>query len=348
MQNPYSLVFGKLPNNFIERDIEIGEILETFYEEDPSIRTYIITGQRGTGKTVTLSKIEKELRDNKEFIVLSLNSDIELLESASEELYYLMNKQNILKKLNMNFSFPGVNISIKDKRESANLRLDNLLDAATKHKKKILFCIDEVSNTTNIKSFCQAFNIWLRKDYNVLLLMTGLKKNILSLQGDDRVSFLKRAEKIELSSLSVVSIASNYIENLGVTDTVAAQMASLTKGYSYAFQVLGYLCHKTNKSYLDVLTEFDEKLTNNVYDIIWEDLTPKERLVLSIISKSDYSTSDITSSNDIDKNTYNEYRKILITKGILKDCGYGKIDIILPHFAEIINRQLKYNFWSIN
>lgn len=97
MENPYSLVFGKMPTNFIDRDNEIGEIIDTFSESEPSVRAYILTGIRGCGKTVALSKIEKEFRAKKDYIVLSLNSDLNLLGSTAEELYQKANHLNFLK-----------------------------------------------------------------------------------------------------------------------------------------------------------------------------------------------------------------------------------------------------------
>lgn len=349
MENPYSLVFGKMPSNFIERDNEIGEIIATFSEKEPSIRAYILTGIRGCGKTVALSKIEKEFRAKKDYIVLSLNSDLNLLDSTAEELNQIANRLNILKNVDFGISLFGANIEKKssETNESSNLRIDKLLNSFTQKGKRVLFCIDEISNTQNIKSFCQAFNTWLRKDYDVIIVMTGLKKNILSLQGDDRISFLKRAEKVELTSLSIRSIKANYEKELNLPEDIAVQMAQFTKGYPYAFQVLGYLCFKHQKSYMDIVDLFDEKLANNVYDIVWSDLTERERTVLkAIINSPSLTTKDILSSSNIDSNTYNEYRNILITKGLIKTIEYGRIDLVMPRFEEIAKEQLRLGFWQ--
>ena len=124
-------------------------------------------------------------------------------------------------------------------------------------------------------------------------------------------------------------------------------MALFTKGYSYAFQVLGYLCFRTKKNYKDVMYLFDEKLTNNVYDIIWEDLSPREKEVLQAIFRAkELTTQEILRTSGIDKNTYNEYRRILISKDILIDKGYGRIDLTLPRFKEIACRNIELGFWK--
>ena len=79
MENPYSLVFGKMPGNYIDRELELNEIIETYLEQEPSIRAYALTGLRGCGKTVALSFVEKYFRKREDFIVISLNAKIMIL-----------------------------------------------------------------------------------------------------------------------------------------------------------------------------------------------------------------------------------------------------------------------------
>ena len=342
MENPYSLVFGKMPRNYIDRELELNEIIETFSEEDPSIRAYALTGLRGCGKTVALSFVEKYFRKQDDFIVIALNSDLDMFEQTLEHL----SQKKLLDELKISVSMMGVTLEKAQSMESTNYKIEQYLEQISRKKKRILFTIDEISNTQNIKAFFQSFNIWLRKDYDIVILMAGLKKNILALQKDDRISFLKRAEKKDLKQLSLHSIMMDYKKNLRLTDQEAGEMALFTKGYSYAFQVLGYLCFRTKQNYRDVMEQFDEKMTNNVYDIIWEDLSGKEKEILqAIFQAKELTTQEILRSSRMNKNTYNEYRRILISKDILVDKGYGKIDFSLPRFQEIACRNLELGFW---
>lgn len=52
MTNPYSISFGMEPKEIIPRPVQKNQILSDFREEDPSVRVYMITGVRGSGKTV--------------------------------------------------------------------------------------------------------------------------------------------------------------------------------------------------------------------------------------------------------------------------------------------------------
>lgn len=344
MENPYSLVFGKMPANYIDRELELNEIIETFSEREPSIRAYALTGLRGCGKTVALSFIEKHFQKQKDFVVISLNSDLDMFEQTLASL----SQKKLLDELKISVSLLGITLEKAQSTESANYKIEQYLDCITKKNKRILFTIDEISNTQNIKAFFQSFNIWLRKDYDIAILMAGLKKNILSLQKDNRISFLKRAEKKDLKQLSLNSIMLDYKNNLQLTDQEASEMAIFTKGYSYAFQLLGYLCFRTKQKYKNVIDQFDEKMTNNVYDIIWEDLSQKEKEVLQMMFQAkEMTTRDILNVSGLDKNSYNEYRSILISKDILVDRGYGKIDFTLPRFKEIASRNIELGFWTV-
>ena len=50
MENPYSLVFGKMPGNYIDRELELNEIIETYLEQEPSIRAYLLQVFVAAGK----------------------------------------------------------------------------------------------------------------------------------------------------------------------------------------------------------------------------------------------------------------------------------------------------------
>lgn len=87
MQNPFTTTFSKAPEYSYIRTEETEEILENFLYEHPSESVYKITGVRGSGKTVILSKVEEELRNNqdkyKDFLVFDLNPSRDLLQQLA-------------------------------------------------------------------------------------------------------------------------------------------------------------------------------------------------------------------------------------------------------------------------
>ena len=71
--------------------------------------------------------------------------------------------------------------------------------------------------------------------------MTGLYDNLYNLQNEKTLTFLYRAPKIILDPLNYTAIVSHYKKTFDIDNEKAERMAKLTKGYSFAFQVLGYL-----------------------------------------------------------------------------------------------------------
>ena len=68
--NPFTLSFGKSPNEIISRYELVNDIIDTFQSENPISNAYLIEGLRGTGKTVLMTTIEKELEKEKNTITM--------------------------------------------------------------------------------------------------------------------------------------------------------------------------------------------------------------------------------------------------------------------------------------
>ena len=61
-KNPYNLTFGKEPVNAISRDKQINEIVDGFTADNPEFQVCMITGVRGSGKTVMMTEVSNELK----------------------------------------------------------------------------------------------------------------------------------------------------------------------------------------------------------------------------------------------------------------------------------------------
>ena len=65
-KNPYTLLFGKEPSQMISRTVEITSVLESFQNAENPQQVYILTGVRGSGKTVMMTEISRKLKENRE------------------------------------------------------------------------------------------------------------------------------------------------------------------------------------------------------------------------------------------------------------------------------------------
>lgn len=324
MDNPFTLTFGKEPLSIINRDYEINEVYESFISPNPDSHTFLITGVRGSGKTVFMTSIANTLKKDRNWIICDLSSDFDLIKSLTANLNSI---KEVLK----------VSISSFENQMKSNdvaVYLDKILSELTKKGKRVLVTIDEVVSNKNVREFVSLFQIFLRKEYNIFLLMTGLYENINCLQDEKTLTFLYRAPRIAMGPISEIEIANNYEKLLSVDKLTSKEMAKLTKGYAY--QTLGFLCFKYKKSYKDILDKFDQHLWEYVYEKLWAKLSAIDRKIVNVIANDINKVEKIRVELGMNSNTFTVYRKRLIKKGIIYCPQYGYLEFILPRFKEFV------------
>ena len=339
MKNPYTLLFGREPEQYIDRPAEAEEIIENFNYDNPSEQIYMITGVRGSGKTVFMTEISNRLKKNSDWIIVELSSESNLLEDFASHLASENSRAEIFKKAKINLSFWGFGLEVSHTAPITNIQtaITKMLETLKKHNKKILITIDEVINTKSMKEFASAFQIFMRQELPVCLLMTGLFENINELQNEKNLTFLYRAPKIYLNPLNQKEIADNYESTLKISKPDADEMAVLTKGYSFAFQVLGHFAWESNGDFRKITTKFKRYVAEYSYDKIWVELSNKDKDVLfGIAHTSSGKISDIRNYLNITTNEFNPYSKRLIKKGLINGEQYGYVNFILPVFDEYV------------
>lgn len=85
-KNPYSLLFGKEPSQIITRTPQITSVIDSFQNQENPQQVYIITGVRGSGKTVLMTGISKKLKQNSDWIIVELNPEKDLLQMLGASL----------------------------------------------------------------------------------------------------------------------------------------------------------------------------------------------------------------------------------------------------------------------
>ena len=120
-------------------------------------------------------------------------------------------------------------------------------------------------------------------------------------------------------------------------------MSRLTKGYAFAFQVLGYLTFRSeNQRYEEVLAEYRQYLEDFVYEKLWSELSVKDREITRGIAESESgSSAEIRALTNISSNSLSQYRRRLIKKGLVSGDEHGKLQFTLPLFDEFVKDQFK-------
>ena len=347
-KNPFVLTFGIKPANYISRITQAEGIISSF--ENNTNNVYMITGLRGIGKTSFLTVISEYFQMKKDWIVIELISESDMLDQLASKLYDVSLLHRIFNGKTFGFSFQGLSFSIKGEKPLTNVLslIEILLDKIQK-KYKILICVDEAVSNNYMRPFAQTIQLLLRKKYSINLLMTGLYQNIYNLQNNNALTFLYRAPKINLEPLNISAVAQSYKKIFDINYKKALKLALFTKGYSYAYQVLGYLLASNKQTNIDnnILDSFDQFMQEYVYDKIWSELSEKDKDFLFCFDDEDViKIESVIEKTKKDKKYVSVYRDRLIKKGIIHSVEHGKISLKLPRFNEYI--QLQKMIYEIN
>ena len=212
MQNPFTLTFGRSPLESVDRPVQINEIIEAFTADTINQQMFIITGVRGSGKTVMMTEISHKLRADDHWIVIELNPATDLLSAMLSKLNSDQICTSLKKSAKIDLSFFGFGVAIEGMSPITDeeTAIIAILEKMKKNGKRLLITIDEVTNNEFMQIFAGSFQIFVRQDLPVFLLATGLYENIDELQNEKNLTFLYRASKIQLKPLNNRAIMNKY------------------------------------------------------------------------------------------------------------------------------------------
>lgn len=349
-QNPYSPVFGTEPFRKISRQSEIKDIIDDFNSERPSRRNIMVTGVRGAGKTVFMTEVADELKAKDDWIVLRLNPERNLLDDFLHKLASHKRLREKIKPSKINLSFFGIGAEWATGQQITNIEvaIQELLEWIKTKGKKVVVCIDEISNTPQAKEFFSSYQIFIGDKLPLFFIGTGLYENIQALKNEPNMTFLYRMPRVELESLSIREITTDYEENLCLSRTEARELAKQTMGYSFAFQALGYYYYQEcviKKSMDKVRAEklFHERLEEDAYTKIWEDMSIKDQeLIVAIAQSSSGKISEIKERLGWNNNYLNQYRIRLMKSGLVNGSVRGQLSFAIPWFKEYVLENKMY------
>ena len=294
MQNPFTHAFGAQPNKYISTNLE-ESIYENFSYPSPSEKCYIITGVRGSGKTVMMSSISRRLMENDDWVICNLVLSDDILNQFAASL--AENKicaKHFVKASNMSISMLGIEAGIeydKEKIFDIHILIGKLVQTLAEAGKKVMITLDDIYVSDGMIAFAQEFQHLLidHRDLPVYLLMTGLYQNYRELTDvkNEKLkgcTFLTRTLDREIPPLDDSQMAVSYFNTFGIDEKEAIKLAKMTKGYAFAYQLLGYWYFEKyvnkNEEVRDVEVEYRSELIKYSYNKLWSELSEKDKEIV--------------------------------------------------------------------
>ena len=243
-------------------------------------------------------------------------------------------------------SVPIGGITFGKEKEIPNIKimLEELIESVASQKKYVVVTIDEANNSKAIQSLAKEFNALKRQKYPIFVIMTGLPDLILYIQNDDKLTFLLRSEKIEMQPLSVQDITFAYQNVFDNNFEVANRMVKMTRGYSYAFQLQGYIyfnylqnneLSSNNENLNNIFTQYKTMLFNNAYQKIFSGLSDTDRKYLSVITDNPIFKDAVKVMGKSGSYVF-QYRRRMLERHLIMPVGHDEVTYTLPLFREFV------------
>ena len=137
MNNPFTISFGMLPQKLISRPAQTNEIIDAFTSDQAPTHTFMITGVRGSGKTVMMTEICNVLRNRKDWTVLELNPEKDVLKSLAAKLYNLDTLKHLFSNAGVSVSIMGLGFTIDNTPvDDYEVIVERMLKVLKKHHKR--------------------------------------------------------------------------------------------------------------------------------------------------------------------------------------------------------------------
>ena len=343
--NPFNPTFGDVPQIYLGRNPpeELAELIST----SKFARSFFITGVRGSGKTAFMTEVEHLLKQDSHCHCIDLINDQSLLTSFVNRLEEI-GTSKFAKVFNKakDISASGGGITFTDPSDQSNEIANHVMKLMQIIKDQhhyVVVAIDEVTNDKMIRQFAQVFNALKRQGMPIFILMTGLPGLILDVQNEDKLTFLLRSEQRVMTPLQASNIAITYRQIFNCDPAVASKMAQMVSGYSYAFQLLGYLVYQqfrqdqvVTMALLDqIKADYLALLFDNAYLKTFEELSENDQRYLVAIH-GNKRLSEVAEVMGQNLSYVSQYRRRAISRHLVVPASYGRVKYVLPYFGDFI------------
>lgn len=357
-ENPFTPTFGEIPSHLAGRRSILDRFAKAFSagRRRPELTT-IFSGARGTGKT-TLLTLAAEQAAEAGWLTVSVTAMPGMLDDIEVRVHrdaaHLIDASSGPRVSSIGIP-QLVDIEIEHQGETPSnwrSRMEDVLDALEAHDTGLLITVDEVDvSLDEMVQLAAVYQHFIRENRKVALLMGGLPNNVSALVSDKTVSFLRRAEMIQLGRIEDFEIEKalrKTIEESGRSAT-SVNLQRATKaidGFPFMMQLIGFRAWDENPESEEITAEdFEngiaiarEEMRSRIFESTYRELSSSDIAFLeAMLEDADESRiSDLVERLQWSSSQVAQYRRRLIEAGVIGERRRGVIGFDMPFFREFM------------
>lgn len=371
--NPFTPTFGTSPPLLVGRDTDLDDFREGLRGGPGSPeRATLVTGLRGTGKTVMLNAYE-DVAGAEGWLVISETATPNLIDRITHEhLPRLLSEvdprqtESRLTGVSLPGGF-GADREVAERhtprpglRSQLNLLTDLL---AERGGGGVLITVDEVhrKGMNDLRELGTTIQHAFRERRNVAFVGAGLPSAVDGLLSDEVSTFLRRADRRHLRTVGPEEVAAAIavpVREAGRDITPDALQVAVagTGGYPFMIQLVGLQAWRADSTAatIDVdqarrgVDQARRKVGQLVHASALADLSDVDRSFLAAMAHDDGPSrmADIAARLGVDATYAGQYRLRLIAAEVIEPRGHGLVDFTLPGLRDYLREHAASSHWG--
>jgi hypothetical protein len=362
--NPFTPGFGLTPMILAGRDVAIEEFTAALAGNVPEARAILISGARGSGKTVLLTEF-KELALEAGWVDLRLHTSSSSLaeELRSQAIAHLRDldpeaESSRLTSAGVSALSAGRDILQRYDGEVEPLTtiLDRLAALTEAEGGGVLITLDELQSVDpgQLHALTQHVQDLIGSGHAVGFIAAGVRTGVDALLAHERTTFLRRAHRIEVGSVDVGTAAEAIRMTVAdtaktITPEAAVLAGEISQGYPYLIQLIGSKAWQ-NSGDADTIEIEDVSgarghviaaMVKNVHGPALRGLSARKReyLLAMLEDEGPSSVGDIAQRMGIDPRNQSTYRERLIEDELIRPASRGFVEYALPYLGEALRHE---------
>lgn len=347
-KNPFNPSFGDIPSINLNNLDDPQTFIDTQVINSTFNQPIFITGIRGTGKTVFMTKCEKLLLKDPHYINIDIEDNKSLLTNTVTELQRHLPMKTKLKLTGLTIKLHNIDVQLETINhaypdETKILLLKNAVKQLNDLNKTPILYIDDIKSSENLVTLMQTYMTLKRSGQSIFIFMTGLPRLIDNLQNNPNLTFLRRSHKLILQPFTNQTIRQKYERTLNIDPFISKKLTEMVDGYAFAFQLLGYLLFPKLQQNIEPLTaiqeitpQYKDLLFNESYYNIYNELSPSEQRYVRALSHTNGKYADTAKLLQLKPHSTDRTRSEMIKSHLIKPIAYGQVSFTLPYFKDFL------------